>query len=345
MPDGTASGPLVSVLIPIYNRERYVPGLVRTLAGQTYPRWEAVVVDDGSTDGTVDALEREAGRDERIRVLRQDHLGGAGFEATYRRALGEARGDLVTLLDSDDTWPPDKLALQVEDFTRPEVALSFGDYDWIDERDRPIRRVNLARHLPRQALANDPPGVAAWLMAGLAYRTITFPCATVVRRSALERAGGIRALGQVGLVDFPTFLRLSLEGPFAYHERVLGSWRIHDGALTTFRRELIARASYEHAVAFLREHPQVVRGDATETEERWRAVIERETLADALARMGSGEWRDASRTFRRLARGGSRIPTRAAAMAGVTAATLHVDLDPVVRLMRRTREPRVEGNG
>ncbi|MEX2459585.1 MAG: glycosyltransferase family 2 protein, partial [Actinomycetota bacterium] len=250
--------PLVSVLMPSHEHERFVGAALDSVAAQGYAHWEAIVVDDGSADRTTSIVESRAARDPRIRLVRRPHGGPSGLGDTYDAALAASRGELIALLEADDAWPPGKLERQVEDLADPSVALSFGDHDWIDASGRTIRRVSLSRALPPGALRNDPPGTAAWHMAGLGHRTFTFPCTVVLRRSALEDAGGFTRLdGPVALVDFPTFLEVSLRGRFAYHPRVMGSWRRHLGSLTTANDEAITRAARTHAAWFLDRHPEV----------------------------------------------------------------------------------------
>lgn len=99
---------LVSVVLPTYNRLAYLRQAVQSVLDQTYRRWELIVVDDGSTDGTAEYL---ASLGTRVRVLT---LAGRGGAARARNAgVGAARGAYVAFLDSDDVWLPEKLAMQV----------------------------------------------------------------------------------------------------------------------------------------------------------------------------------------------------------------------------------------
>ena len=91
--------PTVSVIIATYNYGRYLAGALDSLLAQTFPDWEAVVVDDGSTDNTEEVI-RPFLRDPRIRYDRAEHLGAAGAR---NRAIRGSQGELVAILDADDS--------------------------------------------------------------------------------------------------------------------------------------------------------------------------------------------------------------------------------------------------
>lgn len=103
--------PLVSVIIPVYQVERYVADCLDSVLTQTYAHLEVVVVDDGSTDGSADILAAYAGRDRRMRVVRQAN---AGLGAARNAGVRHSRGELLVFLDSDDTVPPGSYAVMVD---------------------------------------------------------------------------------------------------------------------------------------------------------------------------------------------------------------------------------------
>ena len=122
------SQPLVSVLIPAYNAERTVADTVASVLGQTYPHVETVVVDDGSVDGTLEALQPFQGRG--VRVVAQSNAGAC---AARNRALADARGDYLQYLDADDLLSPDKIERQVSRLERSPagcVSVSGTAYFW-----------------------------------------------------------------------------------------------------------------------------------------------------------------------------------------------------------------------
>ncbi len=130
-----STAPLVTVAMPCYNRAASLPMALASLAAQSYPAWECVLVDDGSTDGSVEVA---AGLNEpRIRIVRLPRHRGRG--AARQAALEAARGDLFCLLDTDDWLYPDKLARQVEVMAlMPEVGVVGSAIAVVDARQELI---------------------------------------------------------------------------------------------------------------------------------------------------------------------------------------------------------------
>ena len=128
---------LVSVVVPVYNGERFIDRTLVSALAQTYNPFEVIVVDDGSTDCTPYLIEAASIRDERIRAFRTKNAGPA---AARYFGIKQARGTLVAFLDADDLWHPEKIARQVEVMKRssPNVGLVYCLTIEIDENDMVI---------------------------------------------------------------------------------------------------------------------------------------------------------------------------------------------------------------
>ena len=166
-----ARPPLVSVVVPTFNRAAQIGAAVDSVLAQTYPHWELIVVDDGSQDETPLMLSAYG---ERIRTIRQENR---GVSAARNRGILAAAGEFIALLDSDDYWLPDKLAAQVAYFRQhPALMLCQTEEIWV----RNGRRVNpKARHRK---------------FAGMIFeRTLPLclisPSAVMLRRSLLDEVG------------------------------------------------------------------------------------------------------------------------------------------------------------
>lgn len=123
--------PTVSIIMPLYNSEKYVEQAVRSVISQTYQDWELIVVDDCSDDSSVTIVERFATEDKRISLLRTEKPSG---NPTLPRnmAMKVAKGRFIAFLDSDDMWLPKKLEEQLPLFEGMEVKVVFSDYQKMD---------------------------------------------------------------------------------------------------------------------------------------------------------------------------------------------------------------------
>lgn len=116
-----SSNPLVSIVMPAWNAEAYLQEAIDSVVAQSYPHWELLIVDDGSTDATQHIA--RAFRDSRVRYFRQQH---AGVSAARNRALAESKGQYLSFLDADDTLPPRSLQARLDLFSA-SPALEFVD--------------------------------------------------------------------------------------------------------------------------------------------------------------------------------------------------------------------------
>ena len=166
-----ARPPLVSVVVPTFNRAAHIGAAVESVLAQTYPHWELIVVDDGSQDETPLMLSAYG---ERIRTIRQENR---GVSAARNRGILAAAGDFIALLDSDDYWLPDKLAAQVAYFRQhPALMLCQTEEIWV----RNGRRVN--------------PKTRHRKFAGMIFEKtlplcLISPSAVMLRRSLLDEVG------------------------------------------------------------------------------------------------------------------------------------------------------------
>ncbi len=117
---GDAVQPLVSVILPTFNSERFLAEALQSVLAQDYPAFEIIAVDDGSTDGTLDLLRNHSG----LTCIEQPHR---GVSTARNAAIAAARGSILSFLDSDDLWPPDRLSVGVAHLqAHPEVGYVLG---------------------------------------------------------------------------------------------------------------------------------------------------------------------------------------------------------------------------
>ena len=211
--------PLVSVIIPTYNRADLVRQAVASVKAQTFRDFEIVVVDDGGTDGTSEVLSAEPG----LRLLRHPHR--QGVAAARNLGVDAARGEWLAFLDSDDLWLPDKLARQISWLeNHPEVLICQTDETWVR---RGVRVNKPAAHRK----------VAGQIFLPSLGRCMISPSAVMLHRRLLEAHGGFDETlpaaedydlwlrltwrYEVGLVDEPLVIKRG-----GHPDQLSGQWGI-----------------------------------------------------------------------------------------------------------------------
>lgn len=123
--------PLISVITPSFNSSDFILSTVESVRAQTMSDWELIVVDDFSTDGSVDLINRLKNQDKRILLFKMERNSGPSI--CRNKAIGHARGRYMAFLDSDDLWEPRKLRSQIDLMRERKCALSYTAYRKIDE--------------------------------------------------------------------------------------------------------------------------------------------------------------------------------------------------------------------
>lgn len=123
--------PLVSVIMPAYNSERFIADSIRAVQAQTMPDWELLITDDCSTDSTAEIVREFAKADSRIKLFQLEKNSGGGV--ARNRSISEAKGRYIAMCDSDDRWLPEKLEKQIAFMERKQCAFCYSSYLTCDE--------------------------------------------------------------------------------------------------------------------------------------------------------------------------------------------------------------------
>ncbi|MCH8118221.1 MAG: glycosyltransferase family 2 protein [Planctomycetes bacterium] len=198
--------PLVSVIIPTYNRSHVICKAIESVLQQTYQNIELIVVDDGSTDDTPSRL---AVYGQRVRVLRQDN---SGPSVARNRGVETSHGEILAFLDSDDLWLPTKIEQQVHVLENVDNSVPCCLCNALI-RGNPANKPTSFALAPLQAMYDK--GIWLNVTSVLSTRCVFFIQAVAIRRSSFEKIGGFDESLWV-MEDHDLALRLSLEGPWAY---------------------------------------------------------------------------------------------------------------------------------
>lgn len=127
----------VSIIIPVYNCEKYIEHTLKSVLNQAYKNFEVLVVDDASTDRSMEIIKQYAKKDTRIKIFNMPQ--NSGVSACRNLAISKASGRYIAFLDSDDIWPENKLANQLFFMKKHHIALSHTSYSFIDESGKPMK--------------------------------------------------------------------------------------------------------------------------------------------------------------------------------------------------------------
>lgn len=242
--------PLVSIITPTYNHEKYIAQCIGSVLSQTYTNWEMIIIDDGSTDKTPDIIARYD--DERIKYFRQENKGIWRLKDTYNKALKYAKGELVAILEGDDFWPPDKLEKQVPSFENKNVVLSFGIGGVTDIGGK----VN--RYYPPD-YENFTSLSSIDIFRKLMFKNFIVASTVMCRKRALVSIGGFKQESYTPYVDYCTWLELGLVGKYCFVNKVLGFWRRHSAQTTQRMRVTMSESGMKCSEGFFRKLPYTLK--------------------------------------------------------------------------------------
>ena len=270
---GTGAALLVTVVIPCYNQAHFLGEAIESVLSQSYPNFEILVVDDGSTDDTSEVATRYP----RVRCIRQENRGLAGARNT---GIGHARGEYLVFLDADDRLLPEALEAGVRELeAHPECAFVSSRCDNIAADGSPF----------------PPPArlhVEGDHYLALLRRCYIWPPAVVMfRRWVFEAVGGFDTSLRSS-EDYDMYLRVARRFPVCNHEEVVAEYRRRHGAnMSGDRARMLS-----HSVGVLRSQREQVKGRKDYEEARKDGLRRRQwTHGDPLVeevrtQIKEGEW-------------------------------------------------------
>lgn len=246
----SAPTPLVSVVIPAYNAERFIERTLRSALAQTYPNLEIIIIDDGSTDGTPAIAKSATTVDRRVRCIRTVN-GGVAF--ARNRGISESTGRFIAFLDADDLWHPAKIELQVASLmsgTAMDAAAAYALHRVIDPDDRIVGES------------------AAFVCSGYTFARLLYAkfvgngSSLLVRREAAIAVGGFdsawAARGLGGCEDLDFELKIAAKHRFVAVQQYLVGYRVSPGNMSSDKVRMAKAivATVDHHIDL---HPELPR--------------------------------------------------------------------------------------
>ncbi len=125
------SNKVVSIITPTYNSAKFIADTIESVVNQTYQNWELIIIDDASTDATLNIVKKYLQTQPNIKLLKNETNQGAA--STRNRGIESAQGEYIAFLDGDDLWKPYKLELQLAYMQKRNLTVCYSSYDLIDE--------------------------------------------------------------------------------------------------------------------------------------------------------------------------------------------------------------------
>jgi len=245
--ESNANKPKISVVMPTYNRALYIVEAIKSVQNQTLRDSELIVVDDGSTDDTEKIVRGIAATDPRISFYKNER--NLGIAKTRNRGVGLAKADYVAMLDSDDVWvSPDKLAKQLSFFEHNDrLGIVGTNASFMDESGKPIGK--------RTRFPSDDGDIRRTEL----YRNMLMQSSLVIRKSAIEKAGGYDPKFTV-CDDHDLWLKIGIDWQFMILPSANLTYRIHKGGITKAKRIKTAREELELLFKFKNHYPGFLKG-------------------------------------------------------------------------------------
>lgn len=330
------TNPLVSIISPTYNHEKYISECIESVINQTYTNWEMIIIDDGSTDSTAQIVDRYAQNDTRIKFFKQSNVGIFELSKTYNKALQYSKGEYIAILEGDDIWAATKLELQVEAMEMDKnVVLCWGQTEVVNSDRTTVYSVKPVLD-PGKSIYfdNDPAGS----ILNLFLFDNCIPALTIlIRKNRLIEVGGFIQNFRLPLVDLPTLYELSLLGKFKFLPVTLGGWRIYAGQVTKTYPVEMTKGFYQLAIQFFKNHISEIPESIVENDIRKHY---KKRLTISFARSGRyklirKEFKSARKDYLNaiFLNGFSEPVWKLRALTGLMFSIFHADIEGLAKLM------------
>jgi len=244
------TNPLVSIISPTYNHEKYLADCIESVLSQTYANWEMILLNDGSTDRTGEIAASYRDQDKRIKLVNQENVGIFRLSETYNKGVEMAKGIYLAILEGDDCWMPDKLEKQVAAMQNdPGAVVCWSMARCVNADKSVVYYTSPDPQAPDAKLYfNDPIGS---IMNIFLFRNCIPALTILIRKEALKQTDGFRQVFNLPLVDLPTLYELAMTGRFIFIPELLGDWRNYANQVTKTYPAVMTEGFYRMAKSFL----------------------------------------------------------------------------------------------
>lgn len=234
--------PAISIIMPCYNAVAHLPRSVASVQAQTFPNWELIAIDDGSSDETLAWLKAQA--EPRLRIHAQTNR---GVSAARNAGLGLARGEYIAFLDSDDTWAPSFMEKMLESLrANPHASLAYCGWQNLGKPGR--------QGEPFMPPDYEVPEKISFLVNGCRWPIH----AALTQHCFIKEAGGFNKHISIG-EDFLLWMEIGCFHPIVRVPENLAYYHHHDGEQATKNRLRAALQTLAAQRIFLKRHPDIAK--------------------------------------------------------------------------------------
>ena len=241
--------PLVSVVVNFLDEERFLAEAVESVRAQTYPHWELLLCDDGSTDRSSEIARAFAGAyPERVRYLEAEGHANIGKSAIRNLGIEHSRGELIAFLDGDDIWLPHKLERQIALLReQPHAGMIYGDtliwFSWTGDPSDAARDVPTETGFDTDVLVSPPTLLVRYLEDEEAYPCM---CSVLVRREVVADVGAFEHEYREGSQDMVFHSKVFLRAPVYVSRECWSRYRQHPNSFWARMRQQGSYAGEGH---------------------------------------------------------------------------------------------------
>jgi len=212
---------LVSIIMPMYNAEKYIKESIKSVLNQTYEIWELLIIDDVSTDNSLEIVEEYVERDSRIKLFRLDENSGPAVARNV--GIKNSIGDFISFLDSDDLWHAEKLEIQLRFMIDNNYSITCTDYEQIDEEGQSRNKIIKTK-------------IKADYDMVLKYN----PIGNLTVMYNVDKLGKIKIPNIKKRNDYLLWLTILKKEKYIYGiNQVLASYRVHPNSISSNKFELV----------------------------------------------------------------------------------------------------------
>lgn len=212
----------ISIITASYNYAQYIEEAINSVLNQSYPDWELIIVDDGSSDNSVEIIKSYCEKDNRIKFFTHQNHENKGLKETLLLGISHATGDWIAFLESDDYWAPDNLLKKVESAKKhPEVKLIFNKVKFLTEAQRREQKI-FEKTQKKLSQWKFPRNI--FYKFDVDNMVLTFSCVMV--ESEILKKADFNATVEA-LMDWWLWIHLAYKNDFYYIDEELTNWRLH----------------------------------------------------------------------------------------------------------------------